>query len=117
MTRTLEEVLQSVSEDMFPDEEGNHAITIDTIGEDGDLPLHALAWKGDVDGIVTLLDAGADVDARGEDGETALHIAIHEENAVMIAVLLAAGASLDIKSDFDETPVELAKWMKVKLPV
>src|SRR6188768_1246833 len=93
MTRTIDEVLQSVSEDMFPDDEGKRVVAIDSVGDDGDLPLHALAWKGDVDGIVTLLDAGADVDARGEDGETALHIAIHQENAVMIAVLLAAGAS------------------------
>jgi ankyrin repeat protein len=115
MPRTLDDVLLSASELMIFEDEVERVVDIDTVGDDGDQPIHALTWADDVEGVRVLLQAGDDVDATGEDNETPLHIAIHQQNHAMIRLLIDAGASDDIKSDFDETPRELAKWMKVPL--
>ena len=48
--RTLEEVLLSTSEHLFPDQLGEAKVTIDSADCDGDTPLHVLIWRGDVEG-------------------------------------------------------------------
>ena len=44
MPRSLHELLQSLSDVMFPADEGRQ-VTIDSVGYDGDTPLHVMAWR------------------------------------------------------------------------
>jgi hypothetical protein len=50
--RTLNEVLQSSSENPFPDRLGEAKLDIDSADCDGDTPLQVLVWRGDVDGAL-----------------------------------------------------------------
>ena len=93
---------------MFPEESGSHPVAIDSIGYDGDTPLHVLAWRNDLAGMELLIAAGADVNAQGEMDETPLHIAIRQRNIPMIQALLEAGARDDLRCEFGDTPRERA---------
>jgi len=104
----LTEVLHSTSDVLFPDEGGSHPVTIDTVGLEGDTPLHVIAWRSDAEAVNLLIEAGADVNAVGDMGETPLHVAISVGNAAMVRALIAAGARADIRSELGETPREKA---------
>ena len=108
MPQTLQEVLQSTSDALFPAEIGERAVAIDSRDCDGDTPLHVVAWRDDVEAVEMLLRAGADVNAIGDMGETPLHVAISMDNPQMVAAMLKAGARDDIRSEFGETPREKA---------
>lgn len=108
MPRSLQQVLQECSGVLFPADLGERAVDIDTVGYDGDTPLHVMAWRNDVEAVRILIGAGADVNAKGEMDETPLHIAVHQENRAMIRALLEAGARDDIRSEFGDTPRERA---------
>jgi len=43
--RSLEEILQSTADCLFPAELGEQPVTIDSRGCDGDTSLHALIWE------------------------------------------------------------------------
>jgi ankyrin repeat protein len=109
VARSLQQVLQSVSEVMFPAELGDQPVAIDSVGCDGDTPLHVLVWRNDLEGVQILIDGGADVDAQGEMGETPLHIAVTQHNIPIIQALLGAGTRDDIRCEFGDTPRERAK--------
>ena len=98
----------SLSDVMFPEDLGEHTVTIDSRGCDGDTPLHVLLWRNDVDGLKSLILAGAEVNAIGDMGETPLHIAVSENLPDAIEALLDAGADPDIRSEFGKTPREIA---------
>lgn len=106
--RTLADVLSSTSDVLFPAESGATPVGVNTVGIDGDTPLHVMAWRNDVDGARLLIESGADVNAIGDMGETPLHIAVQQANAELVALLLRAGASADIKSEFGTTSREQA---------
>lgn len=106
--RTLEEVLASTSDVLFPGDLGKRAVTIDSRDREGDTPLHVMAWRNDLEGVEILVGAGANVDAVGDMGETPLHVAITQRNAAMVAALLQAGARDDIRSEFGDTPRDRA---------
>jgi len=108
MARSLQEILQSLSDVMFPDDAGEHPVAMDSVGYDGDTPLHVLAWQNDLEGFLVLIAAGADVNAQGEMGETPLHIAITRRNIAMIQALRKAGARDDIRCEFGDTARERA---------
>ena len=74
--RTLNEVLRSKSDNLFPAELGEAPVYIDSTDCDGDTPLHVLIWRGDTDGALLLIKHGAPINAIGDMGETPLHIAI-----------------------------------------
>jgi ankyrin repeat protein len=93
--RTLQEVLQSTSDVLFP-------------AELGDTALHVLVWRKDRYGVHLLIEAGADVNAVGEMGETPLHAAVTQKEVHIIESLLKAGAKSDIRSEFG-TASEYAK--------
>jgi uncharacterized protein len=108
-TRTaLDEILQSVSDVLFPAELGEKHIEIDSRSSEGDTPLHVLCWRKDRAGVKVLLKAGADVNAVGDMDETPLHVAISQDDEMIVEALLKAGAALNIRSEFGETALEKA---------
>lgn len=113
--RSLEEVLQSTSDCLFPAELDERRITVDSVGCDGDTPLHVLVWRADNAGAMLLIANGAEVNAVGEMGETPLHIAITQNNTVLIDALLQAGARTDVVSEFGKSSLDEAKMRGVKL--
>ncbi len=107
-SRTLEEVLQSTSDSIYPEKLGEAEVRLDSADVDGDTPLHVLIWRGDTEGALLLLKNGAPVNAVGDMGETPLHVAISKKSTKLIEALLKAGAKTDIVSEFGETPVQKA---------
>jgi ankyrin repeat protein len=108
-SRSVEQILESLSDVLFPDGSGNRKVELNSVGYDGDTPLHILAWRKDVDGIKTLIDAGADVNALGEMDETPLHIAVTNNRIDIAELLLSAGADMNIRCEFGDTPLERAR--------
>jgi len=106
--RTLEDVLQSTSDCLYPAELGERAVTLDSTDCDGDTALHVLIWRTDTSGALLLIESGANVNAIGDMGETPLHIAIRKENQALVRALIAAGAETDIVSEFGSTASALA---------
>ena len=110
MPRTLDEVLLSISDVLFPADLGEKPLTIDSRNASGDTPLHVMAWRDDLEGVQILISAGADVNAVGDMGETPLHVAVTKKNLAIVEALLRAGARDDIRSEFEflSTPLEMA---------
>lgn len=114
--RTLNEVLQSTSDNLFPAELGEATVYIDSIDCDGDTPLHVLIWRGDTDGALLLIGHGAPINAVGDMGETPLHVAIRKHNMKVIDTLVKSGARTDIVSEFGKTALEEAAEEGIALP-
>jgi len=114
-SRSLQEVLQTTSDNLFPAELGEAKVNIDSVGFDGDTPLHVLIWRGDTAGVLLLISNGAPVDAPGDMGETPLHIAILKNNMEVIEALLKAGARTDIISEFGVTAKDRAQQKGINL--
>lgn len=106
--QSLEEILASCSDTLFPAEMGDAAVNIDSTDVVGDTPLHVMLWRDDTYGAKCLIDAGADVNAVGDMSETPLHVATRKGNAEIITLLLEKGANPNIKSEFDQTPRSIA---------
>jgi ankyrin repeat protein len=115
VTRSLEQVLQSTSDALFPAELGKARVTMESKDVDGDTPLHVLAWRHDTEGALLLIDAGADVNAVGDMGTTPLHVAIAQKNRKLARALVDAGARTNIRSEFGKTPAEDAKEKGMEL--
>ena len=92
---------------MFPSDP-ERCPNIDSVGYDGDSPLHVMAWRSDLEAVQILIRAGANVNAQGEMDETPLHVAVRQRNVLMVTAMLEAGARTDIRSEFGDTPKELA---------
>ena len=110
--RTVDEILQSTSDSLFPAELGGCRVTLESRGSGGDTPLHVLLWRKDFGGAKDLIEAGANPNAVGDMGETPLHLAIRQEVLDIIDSLLAAGANPDIVSEFGESPRTMATAKK-----
>lgn len=50
MTRTLHEVLQSVSDVMYPADLGDAPVRLDSRSTDGDTALHVVIWRREHEG-------------------------------------------------------------------
>ena len=107
--RTLEEVLQSTSETLFPAGMGKQEVKIDSVDSDGDTALHVIAGRNDSFGVEILIAAGAKIDAIGDMGETPLHSALRHNALKSIEALLFNQARTDIKSEFGANAREIAK--------
>jgi len=107
----LDNLLQSVSDVLFPDQLGKRKVETNSRDSDGDTPLHVIARRNDLKGIKLLIKAGADVNAIGDMGETPLHAALSQKNKEIIRALLQAGANPNIRSEFGETAMEKAAKM------
>lgn len=113
--RSLDEVLQSTSDALFPAQLGNAPVALDSRDCDGDTPLHVLIWRGDIEGALLLIEHGADVNSIGEMGETPLHVAIAKKSNELVWALLRAGARTDIVSEFGQSATVKAREYGVSL--
>ncbi|THG70303.1 ankyrin repeat domain-containing protein [Pseudomonas sp. A-1] len=105
---TLEEILASTSDVLFPAEMGEKVVSISSTDCDGDTPLHVMVWRNDAYAVKVLLEAGANPNAIGDMGETPLHVAVSQENFAIAKALMQAGAKTNIRSEFNETAQERA---------
>lgn len=106
MARSLQEILESIADVLYPADFESRKVAIDSVGYDGDTPLHIMAWRNDLEAVEILLGAGADANAKGEMDETPLHIAVTQKNPAMVGAMLKAGARDDIRCEFGDTPRE-----------
>jgi ankyrin repeat protein len=106
---SLEKILASTSDVLYPADLGERSVAIDSTDCDGDTPLHVMAWRSDYYGVCALIDAGANIDAVGDMGETPLHVAVGKRDLEIIEALLGAGARADIRSEFNKTATERAE--------
>ena len=106
--RTLEDLLASVSEVLYPAELGRMPIAVNSTDPDGDTPMHVMAWRKDFYGVRTLVEAGADINAVGDMGQTPLHVAVSQSSPEIAAFLLEQRARTDIVSEFGETSEQQA---------
>ena len=107
--RSIEEILQSASDVLFPAELGERRVEIDSTDCDGDTPLHVMLWRKDAVAVKQLIAAGAAVNAIGDMGETPLHVAVSQDLPEGVAALLEAGANPDIRCEFGDTPRQRAQ--------
>lgn len=76
---------------------------------DGLTALHVAAQRGWKSGVVTLLQAGADVDAEATaNGATPLHLAAERGHVAVLQHLLAYGARVDVCDHTGATPLVVA---------
>lgn len=106
--QTLEQVLSSCSETLFPAAMGQAPVKVDSRDSDGDTPLHVMLWRKDTYGALLLIEAGADVNAMGDMSETPLHVAVSQGNVTVVEALLRSGADPMVKSEFGKSPKERA---------
>lgn len=107
--RTLDEILQSTSDVLYPAELGDMPVSLNSSDSDGDTPLHVMVLRKDRYAVDVLIAAGANVNAVGDMGETPLHVAVAHGDEAIIRALLRAGARTDIRSEFGQTAAERAK--------
>lgn len=104
--RGLQDVLYDMQD--LPSYVGLGDISVDTIGNFGDTPLHIAAVHNDLEAIRLIFCAGGDVNARDEEGYTPLHEAVEQGNDDAVFLLLKLGADLAVKNNNGLTPYELA---------
>jgi len=76
---------------------------------DGSTPLDCAAWKGQVEVVEALLDAGADINDHNQNshwGTTPLHAAAHGNQKKVAELLVSRGADLKAKNLHRRTPLQ-----------
>ena len=74
------------------------------------MQLLFMASKGDVGGVVELLDEGIDVNSIDLDGRTALHIAACEGHLGVVKALISRRANIDARDRWGSTAAADAKY-------
>lgn len=84
---------------------------------DGSTALHCATWKGHLETVVYLLEAGCDVHVHNTNehwGTTALHAAAHANHAAIVQVLIDAGADVNATDLQGRTPLNHTAFHKAK---
>lgn len=103
------QVLQKYSNDELPDFYPGPIKDVNQVGHNGDRPIHVACIQGNLEDVVALLEAGAEVNAAGDLGYTPLHHAAGDGHLDIVNALLRHGADVDAKNEFGERPVDLAR--------
>jgi ankyrin repeat protein len=106
---TAAQVLQTYSDDSLPDFHDLPITDVNQVGSNGDRPIHIACFRGNLEHVIALVEAGADVNAAGDLGYTPLHEAADKGFLEIVKVLLSHGADVDAKNEFGETPIDLAR--------
>jgi len=83
--------------------------------KDDSTPLHCAVWKGHLDVVSVLLDAGADVNALNQNdhwGNTPLHAAAHANHTAIAQLLIQRGANPDALDASGRTPLDHTTFHK-----
>jgi len=81
---------------------------IDARDTDDSTALHCASWKGHVETVQALIDAGAPVNIHNKNdhwGTTPLHAAAHANQAKIVEALIAAGADVNAIDGNGQTPL------------
>jgi ankyrin repeat protein len=81
---------------------------LNAVDKEGSTLLHCAAWKGHVELVRLLLDAGAPINATSQNshyGTTPLHAAAHANNRAVAQMLIERGADLKAKNLSGRTPL------------
>jgi GA-binding protein transcription factor beta len=84
---------------------------------DGSTPLHCATWKGHLNVVSLLLDAGAEVNLHNQNehwGTTPLHAAAHANQAAIAELLIKHGADLNAKDMNAKTAMHHTTFHKAK---
>ena len=108
---TAADVLRRYQDENMPEFLGTVLSDVNQAGHSGNSPLHLAATRGELDEVVALLEASANVDARGDLGDTPLHSAVAQGHAAVVSLLLAHGASLDARNERGMTPLAVAELL------
>jgi uncharacterized protein len=106
---TAADVLRRYKDEELPAFVGIPLENVNQVGNFGDRPLHVASVRGNMEEIVALVAAGADVNAPGDLSNTPLHEAVSQEHLHAIKFLLDNGASQNIKNEFGQTPLDIAR--------
>jgi ankyrin repeat protein len=85
--------------------------------KDDSTPLHCAVWKGHLQVVSTLLDAGADVNALNQNdhwGNTPLHAAAHANHTEIAHLLIQRGANIEARDANGRTPLDHTAFHKAK---
>ncbi len=73
---------------------------------DGDRLIHIAAYRGDLETVEMLLDAGEDINSTGDMGSTAAHYAAMGGHRLVLDFIIGRGADAAIIDEFGNTPEE-----------
>lgn len=81
---------------------------VNTVSLFGDYPIHIAATRGNINEILSLVSAGANVNVKGEHGYTPLHDAVEQGHIESVKLLLKLGSDKELKNEDGDTPLNLA---------
>jgi len=90
---------------------------VNALDSDGSTPLHCATWKGQVEVVAFLLNAGANVNSHNQNehwGTTPLHAAAHANQAAIAQLLIDHGADVNARDMNAKTPMHHTTFHKAK---
>ena len=99
----------------LPEFDGLQFTDVNQRGNLGNALLHVASTNGELNEVLSLLEAGADPNLKGEDGSTPLYDAVSQRHYEVAKALFEHGASADTKIDiFEMSPKDYAAQYGLK---